>query len=274
MFKGKRHVPFITLSEISPRVWITLSGCNFNCLGCFSIAKDIVGKPMTVKELVKLVEDSSRSYYGDLPKEIIITGGEPTLNKKYLKKLISSLRSSQIIIESNGYLLDDKYVDELIKVGLDGIMLDLKAFDEKIHKKYTGFSNKRILRNLKNICKKDINLIIKTIYIPGWVEEKEIKNIARFLSKLNPEIEYRINPYRPIKNFSREPTYSEMLNAYKIAKKYLKNVFLSKSCRRETLPKKKIKTWITVFPDGKMKRRSLNDYRKDNMKVFNKQEHS
>jgi len=29
-----RHIRFIILSEIAPRVWITLSECNFKCRGC------------------------------------------------------------------------------------------------------------------------------------------------------------------------------------------------------------------------------------------------
>jgi len=35
--------------------------------------------------------------------------------------------------------LDEEYVDELITAGLKEIMLDLKAYDEGLHKQYTGF---------------------------------------------------------------------------------------------------------------------------------------
>lgn len=73
-----RHVPFITLSEIKPRVWITLSDCNFKCKGCFSPARGIIGKKMDVDELVSLVKKASFDYYQKFPEEIIITGGEPT----------------------------------------------------------------------------------------------------------------------------------------------------------------------------------------------------
>jgi pyruvate-formate lyase-activating enzyme len=55
--KGRtRRIPFITLSELKPRAWITLSGCNFKCKGCFSIARETVGEPMTVEQVINLVK--------------------------------------------------------------------------------------------------------------------------------------------------------------------------------------------------------------------------
>lgn len=158
-------------------------------------------------------------------------------------------------METNGYFVDEEYVDELIKAGLSEVMLDLKAYDEGLHKLYTGFSNHPILENVRTIHEK-INLIIKTVYIPGIIDEVEIENIARFISDIDPEIEYRINDFKHLKGLSRNPTDLEMENAYLTAKKHLRNVIISESCRREiTTPK--TKSWITVFPDGTMKRRSL-----------------
>lgn len=91
--QGYRHVPFITLSELKHRAWITLSGCNFTCKGCFSIARDPVGEPMTVEQLINLVNISSRKYYGDTAlEEVVITGGEPTLNRGFLLDLTRNLK--------------------------------------------------------------------------------------------------------------------------------------------------------------------------------------
>ncbi len=253
-------MPFITLSEIAPRVWITLSGCNFRCRGCFSIARDDTGERMSVDKLVRLVKEASLRYYSKLPDEIIITGGEPTLKKDYLIDLVSELNFAHMIIETNGYLLDESYLDDLIEAGLNEVMLDLKAYDERLHRWYTGFSNERILKNLKTIHKKT-KLVIKTIYIPGIIDEEEIENISRFISSLDPKIEYRINDFKSVRGLSRNPTDLEVKSAYFVAKKYLKNVIISRSCRREGKPEER-KTWITVFPDGTFKRRSTDDYRK------------
>ncbi|HOQ19627.1 MAG: radical SAM protein [Methanobacteriales archaeon] len=255
-----RQVPFITLSEIGCRVWITLSGCNFNCKGCFSNARKPTGKPLTIEELVKLIKSSSQQYYGKLPEEIIITGGEPTLDKDYLLKLTSKLNFAHIILETNAHLLNKKYIKKLVKAGVKEFMVDLKALDDKKHKWYTGFSNKKILKNIKTI-QENAKLVIKTLYIPGLVEEDEIENIAKFIATINPKIEYRINDFKPMHGLSRNPTINEIEKAHSLAKKHLKNVIISRSCRRESKPLKK-KTWITVFPDGTLKRRSTKDYKK------------
>jgi organic radical activating enzyme len=104
--KGRtRRIPFITLSELKPRAWITLSGCNFKCKGCFSIARDTVGEPMTVEQVINLVKNASRNYYGNMQlQEVVITGGEPTLNRRYLTDLVKKLREfvGWIVLDTHG----------------------------------------------------------------------------------------------------------------------------------------------------------------------------
>lgn len=122
---GYRYVPFITLSltEPKPRIWITLSGCNFKRKGCFSIARDTVGEPMTVDGLINWVEKSNRAYNGTtLLEEAVITGGEPTLNRDFLMDLVLNLKIrievKHITLSTNGYLLDREYVMELKEAGI------------------------------------------------------------------------------------------------------------------------------------------------------------
>ncbi len=268
-----RNIPFITLSELKPRVWITLSDCNFKCKGCFSFAREPIGEPMRVEQLINLVKKSSRRYYGDTPlEEAVITGGEPTLNRHYLVDLVSQLKEfvRDVVLDTNGYLLDDAYLEELIEAGLTEVMFDLKAWDEKLHEWYTGYSNKRILANIRNAYGK-IKLVVNTVYIPGIVDESEIESIARFLSEIDKkgEIDYRINRYNTNlshEKISRNPYPEEIERAYSIVTKYMKNSVIGKSCVRERKIEVK-RGWITVFPDGTSKRRTLDDYRAENKRI-------
>ncbi|MDI6885975.1 MAG: radical SAM protein [archaeon] len=268
-----RTVPFITLSELRPRIWITLSGCNFRCKGCFSIARDPVGELMSVEQLISLVKRSSREYYGDTPlEEVVITGGEPTLDRQYLVDLISRLREfvGWIVLDTNGYFLDDVFLHELIEAGLTEVMFDLKAWDEKLHEWYTGYSNKRILENIRNAYGK-VKLVVNTVYIPGIVDEGEIEKIARFLSELEDkeEIDYRINRFRAELShgeIARNPYPEEIERAYSIVATYMKSSVIGKSCVRERKIEEK-RGWITVFPDGTLKRRTLDDYRAENKRL-------
>jgi len=265
-----RYVPFITLSELKPRVWITLSGCNFKCRGCFSIAREPVGEPMTVEQLITLAKMAANEYYGDGQlEEAVITGGESTLNRHYLVDLVSHLKEfvEWIVLDTNGYFLDATYLDELIAAGLAEVVFDLKAWDEKLHEWYTGYSNKQILANIRNAYGK-VKLVVNTVYIPGIVDDPEIEQIAQFLAEIdtNGEIDYRINRFRAElspEQMSRNPYPEEIERAYLIAAKHMKNAVIGKSCVRER--QVEVNTgWITVFPDGTMKRRTLDDYRAEN----------
>jgi pyruvate formate lyase activating enzyme len=268
-----RYVPFITLSELKPRVWITLSGCNFNCKGCFSYARDPIGARMAVHELIQLVKNTTREFYQAAPlEEAVITGGEPTLDRLYLVELVSQLKKfvECIVLDTNGFLLDAEYLEELIEAGLTEVMFDLKTWDEKLHEWYTGYSNKRILENIRNAYGK-VRLVINTVYIPGIVDEAEIERIAKFLSEIdrNKEIDYRINRFRAElshEDISRDPYPEEIEHAYSIVASYLKNSVIGKSCVREREIGVK-RGWITVFPDGTSKRRTLDDYREENEKM-------
>ncbi len=271
-----RYVPFITLSELKPRVWITLSDCNFKCRGCFSIARDPVGEPMRVEQLITLVRTAANKYYGGAPlEEVVITGGEPTLNRHYLRDLVWHLNdfAGWIVLDTNGYYLDEAYLAELIEAGLTEVMFDLKAWTDKLHVWYTGYTNKGILANIKTAYGK-VKLVVNTVYIPGIVYEPEIANIAHFLADIdtNKDMDYRINRFRAelsYEKIARNPDPEEIARAHSIVAKYLNNPAIGKSCVREREIEVK-RGWTTVFPDGTMKRRTLDDYREENKEMLTK----
>ncbi len=264
-----RYVPFITLSELKPRVWITLSGCNFHCRGCFSLAREPAGEPMTVEQLITLVKHAANRYYGDMPlEEAIITGGEPTLKRDYLIHLVKELSEfiGWVVLDTNGYLLDEVYQEELIEAGLKEIFFDLKAWNEGLHRWYTGHSNRRVIANIRNACACGrLKMVVNTVYIPGIIADEEIENIARFLAEIDPkdEIDYRINRFRAElshEKIARNPYPEEMERAFRIVARYKSSAVIGKSCVRERKIEEK-RGWITVFPDGTLKRRTLDDYR-------------
>lgn len=105
----------------------------------------------------------------------------------------------------------------------------------------------------------------------GIVDEPEIEKIAEFLSEIdtNSEIDYRINRFRgglSYERISRKSYPEEIERAYSIVARYMKNSVIGKSCVRE----RKIgvrRGWITVFPNGTLKKRTLNDYTGENKRM-------
>lgn len=265
-----RYVPFITLSELKPRAWITLAGCNFRCKGCFSIARDPVGELMPAEQLVSLVTNAARGYYGDTQlEEVVITGGEPTLDRPYLVDLISRLKESVawIVLDTHGYLLDAGYLQELIEAGLREVMFDLKAWDAQLHEWYTGYSNRPILANIRAAYGK-LKIVVSVVYIPGVVDDREIERIAEFVAGIEQDepIDFRINRFRAELSreaIARSPTAEEIEHAYALVARRLKTPVIGKSCVRERAISEP-RGWITVFPNGTMKRRTVADYRAEN----------
>lgn len=226
-----RKVPFLTC-EVSPRrkVKINLSDCNFDCKGCFAIAKRETGRTLSVEELLNLLIKSCRLIYGGLVDDVQMTGGEPTKDPDYLLYLIRGLRDlgvSKIGVSTNGYMLGKDLVDELRSLSVDYIKLDLKAYTDEIHKWYTGKSNINVLRAVRLLHEYGLNFYVRTIFIPNIVDVPEIEKIAKFLSHVDKNILYKLYQFAPEQlnvNLSRKPTQNEMLKAFNVARKYLNNV--------------------------------------------------
>lgn len=226
-----RKVPFISF-VISPyrKAKINLSGCNFDCKGCFAIAKEEVGRDFSVEQVINLITKSCSFLYGQMVDDIQMTGGEPTINRRYLISLIKNLRDlnvKRIGISTNGHLLDRSLAEELKSLDVDYIKLDIKAYTETIHTAYTGRTNTYVLRALRLLYEYNFNFYVRTIFTPQIIGLDEIKKIARFLSEVDRTIPYKIYQFAPEqldKRLSRYPTHQEMKEAYSIAREYLDNV--------------------------------------------------
>lgn len=226
-----RKIPFLTF-VVSPyqKVKINLSGCNFNCKGCFAIAKEEMGRELSVEQLNNLIIKSCSFLYGEMVDDVQMTGGEPTVNRDYLFSLIKNLRKlnvKRIGISTNGHLLDRSLVEELKSLDVNYIKLDIKAYTEKIHTDYTGQTNTCVLSAVGLLHEYNLNFYVRTIFMPEVMNFEEIGKIAKFLSEVDRTITYKIYQFAPEqldKKVSRSPTYEEMQMAYAIAKKYLDNV--------------------------------------------------
>ena len=97
---------FISVQGEGPQIgmiswFIRTSGCNLSCDYCDSkYAKD--GTEMTIKDIVDAV------YYSPC-KNVVITGGEPFIQKDLLK-LIKALGDARIYVETNGTIYDPQLI--------------------------------------------------------------------------------------------------------------------------------------------------------------------
>lgn len=211
------YISYLAISE--KRCTIQLSGCNFRCKGCFSKEKYIHGKKITGKKLAKYIPSD---------KQVMIAGGEPTIYRYELISFISELKRDNIILSTNGSLLDENFI-KLLK-GIT-IHIDLKALNPDLHIWYTGKDNDTIISAIKLLYENNFDFEVSTVYIPEVIDYAEIENISKFLSNIG-DIKYKIMRYIPVNNFSKRPDKSEIEKAVKIAKRYLRQVSSSIESRK------------------------------------------
>lgn len=116
------------------------------------------------------------------------------------------------------------------------IKFDIKTWDENLNKVLCGTSNKAALENFRKIGEKYYNqrpklplLTVSTLLIPGYVDAQEVRNVAKFIAEISPQIPYTLLAFFSAYVLNDLPTTSRehAHKCYNIAKKYLKNVRIS-----------------------------------------------
>jgi pyruvate formate lyase activating enzyme len=180
--------------------------CSLNCLFCqnWHFRRE-TPKPVTrsVEELVVDVDERTSC--------ICWFGGDPTPQLPFALKASKLAREKtkgrilRICWETNG-TMHPGFLDRMIGLSLESggcIKFDLKAWDENLHKALTGVSNRRTLENFKRagecIASRPIPplLIASTLLVPGYVDEEEVRSIARSIARVNPDIPYSLLAFYP-----------------------------------------------------------------------------
>lgn len=154
------------------------------------------------------------------------TGGDicckPNFYTECAEKIKDNGLNLHILLETNGFGLSDQNLDTLRDAGIDSFWLDIKAFDRETHEKLTGVGVERILDLPEKIIKRGFTLEILTLFIPGWVETDQIKEIARITAGVGPDIPFTILAFFPqykLKSSNnRSPNLEEMIAAYEAAR--------------------------------------------------------
>lgn len=229
----------ITYYTNDDSIYVLFQGCNFHCKGCYiKDTKVDYHLPNDVQRRLQIIRDFrllSLSEFKNIVEELsvnsvkgaVLGGEEPTLDGE-LPYVIDVLNHFGIetLLTTNGSVLDEKMIKELEKVGLSRVRMSIKAYDENVHKAYTGQTNRRVLENFMFLAKSQIKLAVESILIPGLVEYDEIERIAKFIASIDPTIPYRIDGFVPFRNAPwRAPSPEEVIKAAEIAKKHLENVY-------------------------------------------------
>ena len=192
--------------------------CNFRCRGCSYKLKSPEGT-----ESLFSAERANEILAGLDVGRVHFLGGEPTLNPdlaEVARFAHEELGTYTKIGHSTGIRMPPP--------GIDAISVSLKAFDDDLHKDYTGVSNAPVLTNFKAMYRQGIQVDASSVLIPDYIGPEEIERIARFIASVDPRIPYHIIGYVPVPGAPwRAPTREEVEEAADMARRYLAHVTFS-----------------------------------------------
>lgn len=148
------------------RTAIFLQGCNIRCAYCHNPetqplhADDV--EMMTVDDVVEEVKKGIPFIRG-----ITVSGGECMLHQPFLLELFRKVHALDAklscLADSNGtYLFTEPLLSEV-----DGVLLDVKAWDASVWKNLTGSSTNEVVKqNLKNLLLRDKVAEVRIVCLP------------------------------------------------------------------------------------------------------------
>ncbi|MBQ8556892.1 MAG: pyruvate formate lyase-activating protein [Clostridia bacterium] len=134
---------------------------------------------------------------------VTFSGGEPLLQMDFVTEVFLLLKKDGVhtCIDTAGqpFRPDDadwlRRFDELMEL-TDLVMLDLKQFDEELHRDLTGHGNANILAMAKYLSAKGKAMWIRHVLVPGVTDnENDLRRMRAFIESLDHVERVEILPY-------------------------------------------------------------------------------
>jgi len=174
----------------------TLCGVCGECVtACPSNAREIIGRKMTISEVMSEIEKDV-VFYDQSGGGATFSGGEPLMQPEFLLELLGQCRRRGIHTAVDTTCHADTSVLERISQQMDLFLCDLKHMDPDIHQDFTGVRNDLILYNIKWLSDAGKRITIRIPIVPGFNNDKSnIEATAEFVKSLNNVTRIDILPY-------------------------------------------------------------------------------
>ena len=194
------------------RTTVFLKGCPLNCMWChnpesrcfstepymhvdklegkvFKKQKEIGYWKTVEKVMIEIEKDNV--FFEESGGGVTFSGGEPFAQYEFLTGLLTACRNKNIhtSVDTTGFI-EKKKLESVYKL-VDLFLYDLKHMDDKLHKKFTGVSNKLIIENLEWLSNRKRNIRIRFPVVPGYNDSEKNINLMRILlEKLYPNVKH------------------------------------------------------------------------------------
>ena len=151
---------------------------------CFSNAKEICGKELSVEKIMAEVR-KDKSFYEASNGGVTFSGGECMLQADFLEALLVACKAEGIhtAVDTAGNVPWKLF--EKIMPHADLFLYDVKCITEELHINGTGVSNKLILENLERLSESNCEITVRIPVIGGFNDsDEEMEKTAEFLKRL------------------------------------------------------------------------------------------
>jgi pyruvate formate lyase activating enzyme len=210
------------------------AGCNLRCPQCqnWDITYQSQGNPMFPREAAERMTEARHKF---AVHRMAISGGESTLNRKWLLEYIKELKklnsdaNARIHVDTNGSILTKDYIDELVEAGMTDVGADLKGFHLESFIRITGIRDKELAEIYHRTAWEAVRYLIKSYkervftgvgipYNRKLISIQEIGMMGEKLHQIDPELQVCVLDYRP--EFKRQdlikPSYKEMVEIHRV----------------------------------------------------------
>jgi len=186
------------LSLVDGKISFDPIACD-SCDACIDVCP-ISANPMVRQYSIANILELIRKHRPFLS-GITVSGGEPTQQLKFISELFQAVKSDEEIaglscfVDSNGHLGAENWT-KLMRV-TDGVMLDIKAFDDSLHEELTGKSNERSLRAARILYAAGKLYELRFLLIPGKTDnDAELNQLIEFVESLGKDVRIKLNAFQ------------------------------------------------------------------------------
>ena len=156
--------------------------CGSFVEGCYAEALELVGREMSVEEVMEEVRRDS-DFHRESGGGVTFSGGEPLMQPVFLAELLEACKREgfHTTLDTSGQA--EQAVLKKIKTHTDLFLYDVKHMDPEQHRKFTGASNELVLSNLALLRGRAV--VVRVPLVPGVNDDEEnIRSMGEYVSGL------------------------------------------------------------------------------------------
>ncbi len=179
--------------------------CGHCDTGCPTGARVTIGREVEEEQVMDAIM-IDRDYYEASGGGVTFSGGEPLLQSRFLLTLLSRCKKAGLhtAIETNLSMPWDCIAPCLAY--LDHVYFDIKIMEDEAHRRWTGISNREVLKNAAVLAASGVPFTVRTPLIPGVTDFNEnIREIAAFVAGLRKNTSYELLNYNVLAKSKYEP---------------------------------------------------------------------